>query len=285
MNDALLKKIIAKVQTAKHFRNLDEDIIQEKVTELLQRDSKLKKSFEKKELNERSSEFERIVKYVKQSMHKSYGAFQENVKKREKLLEELQENIDNPEKSLDIHKKLLRTHKSTAERLPFYGKLYKDLFSSIGKPDIILDIGCGLNPLSLPFMDLDTIMYVASDFTEKDTNFITDYFSIIKKTQKGIFETLPLNLTKDYAKLRNIPSDFIFAWKLFDVLDTKTTEHIVKNANAQYLVASFATKTLGKKRMNFPRRAGFQKMLRRLNLEYETLSYENEIFYIIKVRH
>lgn len=277
-----VKKLIEKIRTKK-YRNIDDKILLEKINEFLGRNKKIKEKLSK--ANEKSKEFKEVVKCVKQEMHRIYGAFQNDIGKREKLLEKLEKAEPNSNEFIEIHKKILLTHKSTAERLRIYDNLYNDLFSITGKPDIVVDIGCGMNPFSLPWMKVDG-MYLAVEFNRKDADFIRKYFSIIKRTRKGIFEALELDVAKenDYAKLRNIPCDVAFAWKMFDILDFKTAENIIKSINAKYLVASFSTKTLGKRQMNFPRRSSFQKMLRRLGLEYKTLSYENEIFYIIKLK-
>lgn len=277
-----IKELVDKIRSKK-FKNLDEELIISKINLFLKREPKI--ALKLNSMNEKSSEFKKIVKFVKQEMHRNYGAFQADVNKRDKLLEELKNKINksNEEEILELHKKILSTHKSTKERLEIYDELYTDLFSMTGTPDIIFDIGCGLNPFSLPWID-ESIMYIASEFNNEDTKFIEKYFSIMRKRRKGILETVTIDLSKDYSKIKEIPSDVVFAWKLFDILDTKVTENIVKNINAKYLIASFSSKTLGNRRMNYPRRGGFQKMLRRLNLEYETKEYENEIFYIIKIK-
>jgi len=257
-----MSKIVEKIQSKK-FKNLDEKIIVEKVNKFLQINPKVKLN----ELNEKSNDFKRIIKYVKQEMHRSYGAFQNDVLKREKLFEELKKDKNN----LELKQKILMTHSSTRERIESYRYLKKQL-NLEGKT--ILDLGAGLNPL-----EFDSNKIIAVEFNKNDVDFLNEYFKINNEKSKAIL----IDLKKDYSKLKEIKADVVFAWKLFDLLDFKTTEAIIKSLNAECLIASFSTKTLGNRLMHSPRRAGFQKMLRRLNLSYSTISLPNELFYIVKL--
>ncbi len=264
----IIKKAIEKIKTKK-WKNLDEDIIKEKVTEYLTKNPKIKIN----ELNEKSSEFKKIIKFVKQQLHRPYGAFQSDISKRNRLFERLKENINDEE----IKREILLTHSSTRERLDFYDELKKELSQYIeGKT--ILDIGCGLNPL-----EFDENEIIAVEFNKEDIDLLNEYFKLRNKRSKAIL--LDLNKKENMEKLKNIKTDTAFAWKLFDILGTKITENIVKSINGCYLIASFSTKTLGNKRMNVPRRVGFQKMLRRLDLGYKTTQIGNEIFYIIELNN
>lgn len=63
-----------------------------------------------------------------------------------------------------ICNELLQTHASTLERLPILTEFYSRLFSITGKPEVILDLACGLNPFAIPWMGLEkTVQYHAYD--------------------------------------------------------------------------------------------------------------------------
>lgn len=64
-----------------------------------------------------------------------------------------------------IVERLLASHVSTRERLPHYGEFYDRLFALSGVPRAILDVGCGMHPLSYPFQDAgsETELYLALD--------------------------------------------------------------------------------------------------------------------------
>lgn len=264
----MYKAIVSKIKTKK-FKNLDENVILSEIKEFLRKNPKIKVD------NERSKDFKKVVKHVKQRMHQNYGMFQKNVSKREKLLEKLKKVKENSSEYVELHKKILSTHKSTKERLSFYEQLYEDLFKITENPSSILDIGCGLNPFSIIFMGFNG-KYIASEFNSEDNEFIEKYAKISKNNIK----TVKLDLEKEVP---NIKVDIVFAWKLFDVIGLKAAENVIKHLNAKYLIASFSTKTLTGKKMEFPKRIGFERMLLRLNKKYELKEYENEIFYVVKL--
>jgi hypothetical protein len=276
----IIDNIITKVRTKK-YATVDEQVVREKINEFLKKEPKLAKKLSS--FAEKSSEVERIIKYVKQELHRSYGAFQKEHTKRAALLEKLR-SVKTEKEFLDIHKQLLLTHSSTKERIALYDHLYDELFKKTGVRNIVLDLGCGLNPASLPWMNIQK-RYIASEFNRSDTEFIQHYFSLVKNKFPNVeLQTEVIDLKRDLEKLKKIPADVVFAWKVFDILTTKEVEAVVKSCNATYLIASFSTKTLGEKRMTKPRRTWFEMMLNRIDVEWDTKEYDNEIFYIIRLR-
>lgn len=51
---------------------------------------------------------------------------------------------------------VLALHASTAERLPAFEAFYAAVFSRVSPPRSVLDLGCGLHPLGVPWMSLAT---------------------------------------------------------------------------------------------------------------------------------
>jgi 16S rRNA (guanine(1405)-N(7))-methyltransferase len=51
-------------------------------------------------------------------------------------------------------RRLLALHASTRERLPILDRFYDELWAHTGVPGVVLDLACGLNPLSVPWMGL-----------------------------------------------------------------------------------------------------------------------------------
>ncbi len=49
---------------------------------------------------------------------------------------------------------LMRIHDSTRERLALLDTFYPRIYEVTGRPNVMLDIACALNPLTLPWMDL-----------------------------------------------------------------------------------------------------------------------------------
>ena len=74
---------------------------------------------------------------------------------------------------------ILDQHASTRERLPHLEEFYKRIFALTGMPETILDLACGLNPLSFPWMNLPPqTAYHAFDIHLPRVEFINQYFQL-----------------------------------------------------------------------------------------------------------
>ncbi len=75
---------------------------------------------------------------------------------------------------------LLSEHASTHERLPILEQFYRQIFTVTGEPDTILDLACGLNPLSFPWMGLPTgVRYYAYDLNRPRLALIHKFFNLL----------------------------------------------------------------------------------------------------------
>ena len=176
------------------------------------------------------------------------------------------------------YEKLLKTNVSTKERS--YGLLYEEIFSITGKPKKVLDLGSGINPISLyKYKDIEI---TALEINKDDVDILSMYF---KKLGKGKAELFDLHKIE---KLKKYKADIGFLFKVVDLLDLakehKQAEEVMENINVKWLVVSFSTKTLSGKDMNFPYRGWFERICERLNWEYKKLIKLNEIFYVVKVK-
>lgn len=75
--------------------------------------------------------------------------------------------------------KIMETHISTRERLLILEDFYQRIFAVTGIPHSLLDLACGLNPLSFPWMELPvTTRYYAYDIRPERIGLINRYFSL-----------------------------------------------------------------------------------------------------------
>ncbi len=282
-----MKALIGKLKANKKYNTLSDKIIKKELEYYFKRHPDLKN----KKLNKNEEKI--IIKGIRKKLHRIYSSYQtRKKKKREKLLEELRVIINN----IPINKRALKqiTYQllsmtlSTKERLPYYEFVFKNIFNITGKPKTIIDLGSGLNPLSLPLINIKEINYYAYDIDTADINFLNRYFVLTKKINiKGKAEILDVTKIDNIKKIPT--SDLVFMFKLIDLIDqkkSKISRELIKNLfeknKTKFIVASFATKTLSRRTMNLPRRTGFEKMLEFLNLHFKSFSIENEIFYVIK---
>ena len=202
-----------------------------------------------------------IVKEIRSELRLYHGRFSISSKKRNALLG-----------SKDFLA-LLKTHSSTKERLDFYPKL-KELISSLNVRSI-LDLGCGLNPISLAEKRYS---YFACDINEAELSLVREYFKINDIDSK----VFVCDLRDEDIELPN--ADLCLVFKVLDILDKKSNakvENLLKRVNSSYILASFATKTLSGKPMKNKRRFWFESILKKLGLYFKIIESKNEIFYLI----
>ena len=217
--------------------------------------------------NPRTKEFKAAVKDIRSRLRKVYGLFRGSSKVLKNLSQEEQIIVE-----------ILNSHSSTRERLPYYKELYTKIFNLTGKPKKLLDIGCGVNPFSLQFMECKP-EYYAYDLSKEEISAVNKYFSLVKVKGRAS--------VKDVLTIKRFPIvDVAFIWKMTDMFDLKKghkkTEEVLRKIKAKHLVVSFATQTMSGKQMNVPRRPWFERMCKRLNWQFTILEFPNELFYIVE---
>lgn len=248
-----IEELLIKIKSKKELKFIDESFVLSIIKKIESR-YPLSSNFRKKE--------EKLfIKEVRSELRRSAGMFQANIKDRNYLLKE--ENFD----------KILESHTSTKERLSNYPELRKILKDL--KVKIILDIGCGLNPIALAS---NIYYYNACDIRKDELLIIEKYFK--ENNIKGKVFVFDIS-SSDISILPK--SDIAILWKVLDILPKKYDIYkLLSDLKCDYIWVSFATKTLSGKKMNSPNRRWFENILKRLNYSSNILLKENEIFYLIK---
>lgn len=226
-------------------------------------------------LSARSSAYKNIVKAVRAVLRRNVGLFEGDPRHRETLLAELRQAAAGRREEIITH--LLSTHASTQERLPFYDRVYGKIFAITGKPGTVLDIGCGLNPLSYP--DHDAVI-IGVDIDRGLCATVQEYFSIT-----GIQGECKVADVRGIEKLKLPQADVALVFKLLDLLEQKGTaagERLLAALPACWLVVSFPTQTMSGRPMRVPRRPGFEAMLKRKRWTFTVFTIPNEIFYVVR---
>ena len=139
-------------------------------------------------------------------------------------------------------RQVMESHSSTRERLPILDRFYQEIFEVTGRPSSILDAGCGLNPLALPWMGLPAgARYVALDIDAERVEFLNRYLSLAG--------TEPLARCQDV--LSHPPTDradVALLLKMSPTLErqeTGATLRLIEQLDAHHIVVSYAIKSLG----------------------------------------
>jgi len=175
-----------------------------------------------------------IVKSTRSILHQIGGAYLNSKIDYSKWFEQL--NLFTPDINDTnvqiILKKMMQLHASSKERLPILDTFYKTIFAELPPISSILDLACGLNPLSIPWMSLsDDFSYVACDIYKDMIEFHNSFFELFHINGRAygcdlttldslpqvqmtfILKTLPcleqLNKQISFSLLQSIQSDFV----------------------------------------------------------------------------
>lgn len=316
--------LIAEIKKKKSISQVKDSFVLKEIEKILAQDRRAREKLASADPKKvaKSAEFKAIVKQVRAVLHRSHGQYQtDELPKREKYLEELKQMMvegrirssasatqrSHPppptsargvlklnqntelldEKMIALHSKILSTNISAKERRGLYPSIYREIFAITGSPKSILDIGSGINPVSFPFMGLSGIKYTALELSEKDCDFLVQYFTLMERFVDAKAEPVDLvEIKKNPDLLKRFKADIAFIFKVIEPLELnkshKIGEQMIEAVKANWIVVSFATKTISGKPMNHPRRGWFEMMLKRLGHEYRIIEKENEIFYVIR---
>ncbi|HLC70983.1 MAG TPA: hypothetical protein VJI32_03190 [Candidatus Nanoarchaeia archaeon] len=288
ISETAIRALIADIKSKKELRSLNDEFVREQIYQYLN-GHPLAAALLTRKHNPKSSHYKKIIKEVRASLRKVYGLFrtQEQELKRKELLDEMLASVAQLQ---TISKKILDTHSSTRERLPFYEKLYAKIFKITGKPATILDVGCGINPFSIPLMNLSPLHYYAYDLSDDEIETLNHFFDYLHKKNSSFTGKADILDVLQWAKLSTLGSaDLCFLFKMTDVLDRgkghKVTEIVIAKVPARYVVVSFPTHTMSGKKMRVPQRNWMQWMCTRLGYSFKVLEFPTEIFYVVKKKN
>ncbi len=205
--------IVEKISNNKQYRDIYVDTIERVVKELIN------KGYSEKE----------IEKETKRILYKNNIAFFKRIK-FEEMLKDFKESL-----SKEMHLKWLK--KYDPNRVLSLDGLYEDIFKLTGKPKTIIDIGCGLNPLTLPWMNLEKdTMYIGYDINKRLIWFLNKYFELIKRPYKAILNDVLIKVPEQKADVAFLfKTTTCFSWQ-----DKSSINRVLNGLNVNYAVISLA---------------------------------------------
>jgi len=276
--------IISKIKEKEELKGISNEVIKNELNKFLKQNPKIQKQLNESTTNKllKSKALEVCKKEIRKVLRYYTGMFEINNKERKQLLH------------ANKITELLKTHLSTKERYGYYDEIYNKIFKITKKPNSILDLGCGLNPLSLPEEFMKNIKYYAGDINQDDLEIVNEYFRKNKfegdvffydlKLQKlGVFGT---SNKLAYCKNANdhLPkTDVCFLFKVLDLIDNKghkNAEKVLKQIPAKFVIVSFSKITLSGKKLNASRN-WLKLLIERLRWKYYLFETENEMFFVI----
>jgi len=175
---------------------------------------------------------------------------------------------------------ILREHASTRERIPILDEFYSRIFEFTGKPRSILDLACGLNPFSLPWMNLasdDT--YHTFDLHQPRIDLIASFLAHIHQQGSATHTDILVHPPRQNA-------DVAFFFKeahRFDQRQPGINRTFFQSVPARFLLVSLPTSSLtGRRSMLDQDRRLIDQSVSGLPWEVHEILFENEIVFCIK---
>ena len=198
----------------------------------------------KRELEKRR--FKEAVKHTRAKLHQVAGAYlgsKIDLGEWTAALRDIPRSIES-DVVREYCLRVMAQHTSTQERLPILGDFYTQTLQSIGPLRSVLDIGCGLNPLALPWMKIsEETIYTGLDVYEDLVGFTNQFLQHVQF--KG--EVRTHSLTHGYPKdlplvhlalmLKIIPC--------LEQLDKSIPPMLLENIRAENVMISFPVHSLG----------------------------------------
>lgn len=263
MKDSI-EEIVDNIKNSSKYRMIDAQFVRSIGEDQLRKRKKLKDA----------------IKYTRSKLHQVGAVYFDGKYDYDGWLSNL--SLCNKDEIRPLCAKIMSTHASTRERLPIIEDFYKKIFSQFPKPNIVLDIACGLNPLAIPWMGLNagTTNYYAYDIYQDLADFLNGFLGILEISGQAIscdvLETPPTQEADVALLLKAIPC--------LEQVKDDAGARLLEKIPAKIIVASFPVKSLtGKNKgmlVNYDEH--FQTLVTGKNWEVTKLSFATELVYIVR---
>lgn len=224
----LLDQLVEQVQSSAKYRLIAPEVI---------------RNIGARELVKRAS-LKEAVKTTRNKLHQVGSAYQEQAIPYARWMLEMQ-TLPDDLSSTEVRAWLLSClplHASTRERVSILPQFYATILAEIQPVHSILDLACGLNPLTLPWMGLPVrCTYTAVDIYEDLRAFLNAFFD--KYHIEG--QALCADLTQT---LPSIQADLTLLLKTIPCLeqvDKQAGARLLSQIHSPYLLVSFPAHSLG----------------------------------------
>lgn len=222
------------------------------------------------------------VKATRNKLHQVGGAYLERPPDYSAWLEDLRAawQASWPEFQLAC-RQVMSQHASTRERLGHLDVFYPTVLAEIPPPGSVLDIACGLNPLSLPWMGLsDQVEYLAVDIYHDMAAFLNGFFSLLpvrgEALAADVLSSLPPGPFDLAILLKAIPC--------LEQIDKAAGARLLGQIQAPNLLVSFPVYSLGGRargmRQNYE--AHFQELVAGKGWQVRRYDFPNELAFLLR---
>lgn len=188
----------------------------------------------------RSRNADDAVKRVKRRLHQAVGAFR-GAPAPAAMAETWRGDLADPAFRAACAD-ALRAHASTRERVPHLDAFYARIWAHTGPPRRLLDLGCGLGPLALPWMGLPAdARYHACDVDRRALATVAEFLELVGRPHRVDVRDVVTDPPPDAA-------DVALLLKLVTTLDRQdpgAAARLLGGLDVRHAVISFPARSLG----------------------------------------
>lgn len=222
------------------------------------------------------------VKSTCSKLHQVGGAFLENrpdLSEWEQELIALPPELNSPQ-VMQFCLSKMESHTSTRERAPILRDFFAHTLAGFAPIHSILDLGCGLNVLALPWMPLvQDPIYQGLDIFQDLLDFSTKFLQHFRLRGRMQCADILTSLPKQHAQLA-------LALKILPVLEQiekNTIRDWLESIPAEHLLISYPVASLGGRSKGMPAHytEQFNQLVQNLSWQIQRFDFQTEIAFLI----
>lgn len=264
-----LEAVIGRVATSRRYRDVDRALVRRLAAEELPR----------------ARGTEDAAKRVKRRLHQAVGAFARGGGSLAAVQEAWAGDLAAPA-FRGACARAMAGHASTAERVPHLDAFFAPLWAVTGAPPAsLLDLGCGLGPLALPWMGLPaSARYTAVDVDRGALQAVDAFLGLVGQPHEVLERDLvaaPIEEAADVALLLKLVTTL-------DRQDPAAAARLLAALPASHAVVSFTARSLGGRSRGME--ATYRRRLEQLAREIAAAdvteaSVANELVFVLRLAH
>ncbi len=219
------------------------------------------------------------VKATKNKLHQVGGAYLSGSLRYQTWLNDLR-SAETPDDLRATCIAIMRQHASTRERIPILDTFYATTLADLPPIGSVLDVACGFNPLSRPWMPFDdAVEYSACDIYADAMAFLQEAFPLLgvngRAEQRDVIHDPPSAPVDLALVLKTLPC--------LEQVDKAASRKLLDGLNARYLLISYPVASLGgrKKGMAESYTAQFEALAAERDWSFERFEFETELAFLV----
>ncbi|MHB8134814.1 MAG: class I SAM-dependent methyltransferase [Anaerolineaceae bacterium] len=265
--DEQLEAIVKEVQKGSKYRSVHEDLVRNIAA------IEIKKGRSNKE----------TIKAVRNKIHQVGSAYQPLGIDYNQLINQLQtlpKDMYDP-RVKEFCREAMGLHASTRERLDILETFYSTCLSNLTPIHSLLDLACGLNPLTLPWIPIrkDAKIFACDIYTDQ-IDFLNQFFSYFNIQGKAFC----CDLTQEIPALETQITFILKTIPCLEQIDKHIGQRLLSGIQSKYLLISFPAQSLGgrDKGMRLFYSKHFQSLIQNQDWSVQSYSFSNEEAYLVE---